>query len=131
MTCTHLLWLPKIVVICSNEGVGRHRLRFYPRYHLDQSSLLHTHALPGPPLALDTQGEYLLEVTVPFEIRVYKCVVTGVLSPLSEPTLRLHLVRALSLMTPLSRPIAMALVPPRRGAGADSDNAGTARGALD
>jgi hypothetical protein len=60
------------------------------------------------------QGEYLLEVCRPFEVRVYHCQIRGELTPLGNPTLTLTPLRALSLLTVRSPPVAMALVPPRR-----------------
>jgi hypothetical protein len=59
------------------------------------------------------QGEYLLEVCRPFELRVHHCQIRGELTPLGNPTLTLTPLRALSLLTVRSPPVAMALVPPR------------------
>jgi len=52
-----VLWLPKVMVLCNAppHGTGPHELRFYPRYHLDDTSLLCRHPLRSAPLALDTQ----------------------------------------------------------------------------
>jgi hypothetical protein len=52
-----VLWLPKVMVLCNAppHGAGPHELRFYPRYHLDDTSLLCRHPLRSAPLALDTQ----------------------------------------------------------------------------
>ena len=49
------------------HGTGPHELRFYPRYHLDDASLLCRHPLRSAPLALDTQvSSFLVNSKVGF-----------------------------------------------------------------
>lgn len=52
-----MLWLSKVMVLCNAppQRAGPLELRFYPRYHLDDTSLLCRHPLRSLPLALDTQ----------------------------------------------------------------------------
>ena len=70
----------------------------------------------GPSARGCLQGEYLLEVCRPFEVRVHRCSVAGQLTPQGRPSLSLTPLRALSLLTLRAPPVAMALVPPARGA---------------
>eukprot|EP00854_Cymbomonas_tetramitiformis_P031450 gene31450-39555_t len=112
VAATALLWLPKIIGVCNELSGGKHELLFYPRYHLDNQSLLLRHPLPGgAPLALDSQGDILLEAAAPFDVRIYRAVVVGELSPLKSPTLRLQPLRELSTMSYRRPPLCLALVP--------------------
>ncbi len=75
-TCVHaqhLMWLPRIVLACASVGGGRERsgsgnssvgsaeLLLYPRYHLDNSSLLARYPLPqvGAPVLRGSTGDAL------------------------------------------------------------------------
>jgi hypothetical protein len=46
----HLMWLPRIVLACvsqpSSTAAGSAELLLYPRYHLDNASLLARYQLP-------------------------------------------------------------------------------------
>ena len=46
----HLMWLPRIVLACvsqaSSKAAGSSELLLYPRYHLDNASLLAQYHLP-------------------------------------------------------------------------------------
>lgn len=90
---------------------GAYELLFYPTYHLDASSLLLRHPLHGPPVALDTQDNHVLEVTSAFEIVLYGAVISGELSPLSQPKLQLQRLRSLTLPRSIPRPVAMVRMP--------------------
>nr|GEV82860.1 Rab6A-GEF complex partner protein 1-like [Tanacetum cinerariifolium] len=49
--CTGLLWMGKIVVVCNYiESSNTYELLFYPRYHLDKSSLLYQKPLLAQPM---------------------------------------------------------------------------------
>lgn len=56
-------------------------LLLYPRYHLDNGSLLGRYALPTIPLALDSVGHYLLVACAPLDIMVLKVDVKVVTLP--------------------------------------------------
>lgn len=113
--CTGLLWLGKIVVICSHrEATDSYELSLYPRYHLDESSLLFRQQLPAKPLALDSWQDYILVATPPFEVRVFHMSLDGELSPLKHPSVQLRTVRELSLMS-ARRPIVSMRFVPRSG----------------
>jgi len=122
-----MVWLPKIVGVCSRPegGGGAVELAFYPRYHLDASSVLARMPLPARPIALDAQGEYLLIALAPpggtLELRVIHVSIRGELSPLGKPALVMTPVRELSIMSARMPPVAMSFVPycpprPRGGA---------------
>ncbi|GJP42311.1 hypothetical protein CLOM_g1893 [Closterium sp. NIES-68] len=115
--CEGLLWLGKIIIVC-NHRVASHsyELCLYPRFHLDESSLLCRHPLPARPLALDAWGDYILVATPPFDIRVYHMHVDGDVSPLHLPTVQLRTVRELSIMSARKPLVSMRFVP-RTGVG--------------
>ena len=60
----------------------------YPRYHLDETSLLYRKQLPGKPIALDVWQDYILVTCPPFDIYVFKVHVQGELSPLKTATVQ-------------------------------------------
>ncbi|KAG7635234.1 Ribosome control protein 1 [Arabidopsis suecica] len=123
--CKGLLWLGKIVVICNFiEASETYELLFYPRYHLDQSSLLCRKVLLGKPMVMDVYQDYILVSYLPFIIHVYHVKIYGELTPSSKADLQLSTVRELSIMTAKSHPAAMRFVPdqhPREGE-LDKDN---------
>lgn len=91
MACVGLLWLGRIVVACLHrEATNSFELCLYPRYHLDESSLLCRLPLPDRPIAMDTWQDYILVATMPFDIRVFHIHVDGELSPLSTPPVRVR-----------------------------------------
>ncbi|KAL3649568.1 hypothetical protein CASFOL_005971 [Castilleja foliolosa] len=110
--CKGLLWLGKIVVICNYvDSSESYELLFYPRYHLDQSSLLCRKPLLAKPMVMDVYQDYLLVTYRPFDVHIYHVNLTGELSPSSTPDLQLSTVRELSIMTAKSHPAAMHFIP--------------------
>ncbi|CAI5978654.1 unnamed protein product [Closterium sp. NIES-64] len=87
--CEGLLWVGKIIIVC-NHRVASHsyELCLYPRFHLDESSLLCRQPLPARPIALDAWGDYILVATPPFDIKVFHMHVEGDVSPLHLPTVQ-------------------------------------------
>ncbi|CAI5939654.1 unnamed protein product, partial [Closterium sp. NIES-65] len=110
--CEGLLWVGKIIIVC-NHRVASHsyELCLYPRFHLDESSLLCRQPLPARPIALDAWGDYILVATPPFDIKVFHMHVEGDVSPLHLPTVQLRTVRELSIMSARKPLVAMRFVP--------------------
>ncbi|GLJ12697.1 hypothetical protein SUGI_0196120 [Cryptomeria japonica] len=110
--CVGLLWLGKIVVICNyNDSSNTYELLFYPRYHLDQTSLLCRRALLGRPMVMDICQDYILVTYRPFDVHVFHAQLSGELSPSNSPVLQLSAVRELSIMTAKKHPVAMRFIP--------------------
>lgn len=110
--CRGLLWLGKIIVVCNYlDSSDMYELLFYPRYHLDQSSLLHRKTLLTKPIVMDVYQDYLLVTYRPFDVHIYHVKLSGELSPSSTPDLELSTVRELSIMTAKSHPVAMRFIP--------------------
>ncbi|CAI5523710.1 unnamed protein product [Closterium sp. Naga37s-1] len=110
--CEGLLWVGKIIIVC-NHRVASHsyELCLYPRFHLDESSLLCRQPLPARPIALDAWGDYILVATPPFDIKVFHMHVEGDVSPLHLPTVQLRTVRELSIMSARKPLVSMRFVP--------------------
>ncbi|XP_055828019.1 uncharacterized protein LOC129896195 isoform X3 [Solanum dulcamara] len=117
--CRGLLWLGKIVVVCNyDDSSDGYELLFYPRYHLDQSSLLCRKPLLTKPIVMDVYQDYLLVTYRPFDVHIYHVKLSGELTPSSSPNLQLSTVRELSIMTAKSHPASMRFIPdqlPREG----------------
>uniref|UniRef100_A0A0V0IZW4 RIC1 C-terminal alpha solenoid region domain-containing protein n=1 Tax=Solanum chacoense TaxID=4108 RepID=A0A0V0IZW4_SOLCH len=117
--CRGLLWLGKIVVVCNyDDSSDGYELLFYPRYHLDQSSLLCRKPLLTKPMVMDVYQDYLLVTYRPFDVHIYHVKLSGELTPSSSPDLQLSAVRELSIMTAKSHPASMRFIPdqlPREG----------------
>ncbi|KAF8412210.1 hypothetical protein HHK36_000170 [Tetracentron sinense] len=110
--CKGLLWLGKIVVVCNYiDSSNMYELLFYPRYHLDQSSLLCRKLLLGKPMVMDVFQDYILVTYRPFDVHIFHVKISGELSPSSTPFLQLSTVRELSIMTAKSHPAAMRFIP--------------------
>ncbi|XP_076948762.1 uncharacterized protein LOC143621133 isoform X1 [Bidens hawaiensis] len=110
--CTGLLWMGKIVVVCNYiEPSNTYELLFYPRYHLDQSSLLYQKPLLAKPMVMDVYNDYLLVTYHPFDVHIYHVKVSGDLTPSSNPDIQLSTVRELSIMTAKCHPAAMHFIP--------------------
>uniref|UniRef100_A0A7I4D4R9 RIC1 C-terminal alpha solenoid region domain-containing protein n=1 Tax=Physcomitrium patens TaxID=3218 RepID=A0A7I4D4R9_PHYPA len=110
--CVGVVWLGKIVVLCNHRKISNsYELCLYPRYHLDETSLLYRKQLPGKPIALDVWQDYILVTCPPFDIYVFKVHVQGELSPLRSATVQLFTVRELSIMSSRKSPVAMHFVP--------------------
>eukprot|EP00898_Chlorokybus_atmophyticus_P004519 jgi/Chlat1/5068/Chrsp33S08959 len=107
--CAGLMWHHRTIVVCSQKA-EKFELLLYPRYHLDQSSLLCRQPLPTQPLAMDTHGEFILTVTSPFALTVYQVAVQGELTPLGSPRAVLTAVRELSLQSVKRPPVAVMFV---------------------
>ena len=80
----HLLTCGYVTTVC----VCRYELLFYPRYHLDQSSLLCRKPLLTNPMVMDVYQDYLLITYHPFDVHIYHVKITGELSPSSSPDLQ-------------------------------------------
>ncbi|KNA19833.1 hypothetical protein SOVF_057850 [Spinacia oleracea] len=112
--CKGLLWLGKIVVVCNYVGSSNtYELLFYPRYHLDQSSLLCKKTLLTKPIVMDVYQDYILVAYHPFDVHIYHVKLSGELTPTSNPDLQLSTVRELSIMTAKSPPASMRFIPDR------------------
>ncbi|KAL8495177.1 hypothetical protein ACS0TY_019372 [Phlomoides rotata] len=110
--CRGLLWLGKIVVVCNYvESSNTYELLFYPRYHLDQSSLLCRKPLLTKPMVMDVYQDYLLVTYRPFDVHIYHVKLVGELSPSTTPDIQLSTVRELSIMTAKSHPAAIHFIP--------------------
>ncbi|KAB2605731.1 RIC1-like protein [Pyrus ussuriensis x Pyrus communis] len=117
--CKGLLWMGKIVVVCNYiDSSNTYELLFYPRYHLDQSSLLCRKPLLAKPMVMDVYQEYILVTYRPFDVHIFHVKLFGELTPFTTPNLQLSTVRELSIMSAKSHPAAMRFVPdqlPREG----------------
>ncbi|KAK1620633.1 hypothetical protein QYE76_026150 [Lolium multiflorum] len=112
--CKGLLWLGKIVIVCNYvESSNTYELLFFPRYHLDHSSLLYRKPLLGRPIVMDVFQDYVLVTYSPFDVHIFHVIISGELSPASSPVLQLSTVRELSIMSPKSPPVSMRLIPER------------------
>ncbi|KAL1360481.1 hypothetical protein HN51_005866 [Arachis hypogaea] len=110
--CKGLLWLGKIVVVCNYlVSSNTYELLFYPRYHLDQSSLLYRKPLLAQPMVMDVYQDYVLVTYRPFDVHIFHVKLFGDLSPSGNPDLQLSAVRELSIMTAKSHPAAMRFIP--------------------
>uniref|UniRef100_A0A0D3FBC7 RIC1 C-terminal alpha solenoid region domain-containing protein n=1 Tax=Oryza barthii TaxID=65489 RepID=A0A0D3FBC7_9ORYZ len=89
-----------------------YELLFFPRYHLDYSSLLYRKSLLGRPIVMDVFQDYILVTYSPFDVHIFHVVISGELSPASSPVLQqLSTVRELSIMSPKSPPVSMRFIP--------------------
>ena len=66
----------------------RYELLFFPRYHLDYSSLLYRKPLLGRPIVMDVFQDYVLVTYSPFDVHIFHVVILGELSPASNPVLQ-------------------------------------------
>lgn len=66
----------------------RYELLFYPRYHLDQSSLLCRKPLLAKPMVMDVYQEYMLVTYRPFDVHIFHVKLFGELTPFSTPDLQ-------------------------------------------
>ncbi|XP_047307379.1 guanine nucleotide exchange factor subunit RIC1-like isoform X1 [Impatiens glandulifera] len=110
--CQGLLWMGKIIVVCNLiSSSNTYELLFYPRYHLDQSSLLCRKPLLAKPMVMDVYQDYLLVTYRPFDVHIFHVKLSGELTPSSRPNLELSTVRELSIMTAKSHPATMRFIP--------------------
>lgn len=68
----------------------RYELLFFPRYHLDQSSLLCRKPLPGKPVVMDVHQEYILVTYRPFDVHIFHLTLLGELTLSSTPELQVR-----------------------------------------
>ncbi|KAB2597743.1 RIC1-like protein [Pyrus ussuriensis x Pyrus communis] len=109
--CKGLLWMGKIVVVCNYiDSSNTYELLFYPRYHLDRSSLLCRKPLLAKPMVMDVYQEYILVTYRPFDVHIFHVKLFGELTPFTTPNLQLSTLRELSIMTAKSHPAAMRFV---------------------
>lgn len=66
----------------------RYELLFFPRYHLDHSSLLYRKPLLGRPIVMDVFQDYILVTYSPFDVHIFHVMISGELSPTSSPVLQ-------------------------------------------
>ncbi|KAF9687843.1 hypothetical protein SADUNF_Sadunf02G0135300 [Salix dunnii] len=90
-----------------------YELLFYPRYHLDQSSLLCRKPLLAKPMVMDVYKDHILVTYRPFDVHIFHVRLLGELTHSSTPDLQLSTVRELSIMTAKSHPAAMRFIPDR------------------
>ncbi|XP_078157744.1 uncharacterized protein LOC144553444 isoform X3 [Carex rostrata] len=111
--CKGLLWLgSKIIVVCNYiESSNTYELLLYPRYHLDQSSLLCRKTLLGKPIVMDVFQNYILVTYNPFDVHIFHVKISGELVPAGSPVIQLNTVRELSIMSVKSHPAAMHIIP--------------------
>ncbi|XP_068651860.1 uncharacterized protein [Aristolochia californica] len=110
--CKGLLWLGKIVILCNYvDSSNTYELLFYPRYHLDSSSLLCRKTLLGKPVVMDVFQAYILVTYRPFDVHIFHVQILGELAPSEKPVIQLSTVRELSIMSPKSHPVAMRFIP--------------------
>lgn len=110
--CKGLLWMGKIIILCNFvDSSNTYELLFFPRYHLDLSSLLCRKPLLGKPIIMDIFQDYILVTYRPFDIHIFHVKLSGELSPTSTPNLQLSTVRELSIMTTKSHPASMRFIP--------------------
>ncbi|KAG9455470.1 hypothetical protein H6P81_008374 [Aristolochia fimbriata] len=110
--CKGLLWLGKIIIVCNYiDSSNSYELLFYPRYHLDRSSLLCRKTLLGKPIVMDVFQDYILVTYRPFDVHIFHVKILGELSPSEKPIIQLSTVRELSIMSPKSHPVAMRFIP--------------------
>lgn len=90
----YLLWLMQMIVY-------RYELLFYPRYHLDQSSLLCRKPLLAKPMVMDVYEDYILVTYRPFDLHIFHVKLFGELSPSSTPDLQVKECYAVSFFSSL------------------------------
>lgn len=66
----------------------RYELLFYPRYHLDQSSLLCRKSLLAKPIVMDVYEDYILVTYRPFDVHIFHVKLFGELTPSTTPDLQ-------------------------------------------
>ncbi|TVU28879.1 hypothetical protein EJB05_20415 [Eragrostis curvula] len=116
--CKGLLWLGKIVIVCNYvESSNMYELLFFPRYHLDYSSLLYRKPLLGRPIVMDVFEDYILVTYSPFDVHIFHVMISGELSPASSPVVQVSTVRELSIMSPKSPPVSMRFIPEQNDEG--------------
>lgn len=67
-----------------------YELLFYPRYHLDQSSLLCRKPLLAKPMVMDVYQDYMLLTYRPFDVHIFHVKLFGELTPSGNPDLQVN-----------------------------------------
>ncbi|GAB2291032.1 hypothetical protein Dimus_025288 [Dionaea muscipula] len=110
--CKGLLWLGKIIIVCNYVVFSdTYELLFYPRFHLDESSLLCRKSLLAEPLAMDVYQDFILVAYRPFDVHIFHVKLSGDLTPTSKAKIQLSTVRELSIVTAKSHPASMRFIP--------------------
>lgn len=87
--CKGLLWMGKLIVVCNYvESSNSYELLFYPRYHLDQSSLLCRKPLLAKPIVMDIYEDYILVTYRPFDVHIFHVKLSGELTTSTIPDLQ-------------------------------------------
>ncbi|PKA65731.1 hypothetical protein AXF42_Ash013146 [Apostasia shenzhenica] len=121
--CKGLMWMGKIIIVCNFiDSSNTYELLFFPRYHLDQSSLLCRKPLPGKPIIMDVFQDHLLVTYHPFDVHIFHVNISGELFPTSTPFLQLATLRELSIMTSKNHPVSMRFIPDLTVAGLLKNN---------
>lgn len=68
----------------------RYELLFYPRYHLDQSSLLCRKSLLAKPMVMDVYQDYILVTYKPFDVHIFHVKLIGELTPSGNPEIQVN-----------------------------------------
>lgn len=89
-----------------------YELKMYPRYHLDEASVLCRIGLPYQPIAMDCHSQYLLVALPPFNVRVYELQLQGQVSPKGKARIDPVLARELSLVSARQTPLSMQFMSP-------------------
>lgn len=78
------LFMPVVLIVHD-----RYELLFYPRFHLDQSSLLCRKPLLAKPMVMDVYQEYILVTYRPFDVHIFHVKLVGELTP-TTPDLQVN-----------------------------------------
>lgn len=70
--------------------ICRFELCFYPRYHLDESSLLCRKVLLDRPIVMDIWQDYILVTYPPFDVQVFQAKLSGKLNTTKTPILQVE-----------------------------------------
>lgn len=90
-----------LLFVCS----CRYELLLYPRYHLDQSSLLCRKTLLGKPIVMDVFQNYILVTYNPFDVHIFHVKISGELVPAGSPVIQVwsNLLLLFSIVVNFSR----------------------------
>ncbi len=104
-----------IQIVSTTDPNAAAHLLLYPRFHLDTSSILASHPLPAPPVAIDAAGHYILIACAPLDLTLLHVHVEGHLTPATQPRATLTIARELSILS-VGQPLRdLALVAPQPG----------------
>ena len=124
--CLSLTWVDEVVMLCcqpcssrpalleDSSPQGQVQLRFYPKYHLDSTSLLCQKRLNAPPRAMSAQGDRLVVLSGDagkLEAAVLRLIVEGPLGPSQRPIARVEVLREVCIVTMRPPPVLTSFVP--------------------